>query len=139
MTLALLHQTPPMVRIAVHEGVCRRIIRLARVAEGTRCRGERQEAIDFAVADDLIEIHDAAYLRGENRAIFLGLLFQEEAVSNYSRGMNDAIEPPVVLIDVRDEPLHGGAIRNVRDEILDMRAGLGTQLLEPPTLRVIER
>ncbi len=76
---------PALLRDGVQEGVGRRVVALARVAEGARGRGEEHERGQVEVRGQLVQVEDRVDLGTEDRLQPLGGERREDAVVQHPR------------------------------------------------------
>ena len=100
--LAGIHSSLAMLRVTIHEGVRRRIIGLAGIAEGGGHRGKDDQKIQCEIPCRIVEIEQTGNLRSEHGAELLGALVGDPTVLDDSGAVHHAIETAEPLHDALD-------------------------------------
>lgn len=104
----------------VQEGVGRRVVRLTRVAEHARHRGEGDEEVEREAARRGVEVKDPVDLRRQHRPQVGGVLGEDVRVAEDARRVDDAVDGSVGLGDGADRPVHVGARDHVHGDVVSV-------------------
>ncbi len=119
------NQAIAVVRKRIHEGVRRRVVGLADIADGACQRREHDERVEREIAARLIQIHGAVNLRAQHVAQILVRLAQDKAIAQHAGAVQDTVQP-FGLGDLAHAGQHRGAVGYVELAI----TGRGTQRRE---------